>query len=51
VSDFFFQYIKPQETGNRGDVRWVTLASGTTYVGRLGLGGGRSVSAESNGAG
>ena len=31
VEDFFFYYIKPQETGNRAGVRWVTLNSGTTY--------------------
>ena len=27
VEDFFADYIKPQETGNRTDVRWVSLTN------------------------
>lgn len=27
VEDFFFPYIEPSETGNRTDVRWVTLTN------------------------
>ena len=27
VDDFFVDYIKPQETGNRTDVRWVSLTN------------------------
>ena len=27
VKDFFIDYIKPQETGNRTDVRWVSLTN------------------------
>jgi len=33
VEDFFFYYIKPQETGNRGDVRWVVLNNDAASVG------------------
>ena len=27
VEDFFVDYIKPQETGNRTDVRWVSMTN------------------------
>ncbi len=33
VGDLFFPYVKPQESGNRTDVRWVTF----TNQGRVGL--------------
>lgn len=31
VQDMFFPYVRPQESGNRTDVRWVTLTDGDGF--------------------
>lgn len=30
TSDLFFNYVQPQESGNRSDVEWLTLSRGTS---------------------
>ena len=40
VQDMFFEYIKPQESGNRAEVRWVSVAENTTYGRCTARGGG-----------
>jgi beta-galactosidase len=38
VEDQFFPYVRPQETGNKTDVRWAALVSKARKVGLLAVG-------------